>query len=104
MTPSKCRRDLRNRAEGCPRGACRACRRAPGLAHHSRARRFERDPTGNAPDCSGYFPGEGKYKDPARPDVNFASMMAEKAVMAEIESNKKAGDVPGAPGCLNKSL
>ncbi|KAJ1452810.1 hypothetical protein M885DRAFT_444538, partial [Pelagophyceae sp. CCMP2097] len=65
---------------------------------------FERDPTGNAPDCSGYFPGEGKYKDPARPDVNFASMMAEKAVMAEIESNKKAGDVPGAPGCLNKSL
>jgi hypothetical protein len=31
-------------------------------------------------------------------------MMAEKAVMAEIDANKKAGDVPGAPGCLNKSL
>ena len=42
---------------------------------------FERDPTGNAPDCSGYFPGNGKYKDPARPDVNFASMMAEKVFL-----------------------
>jgi len=55
---------------------------------------------GNACDCSGYFPGEGKYKDPQRPDVDFAAMMAEKEVMAEIEANKKPGDVPGAPGCL----
>lgn len=61
---------------------------------------FERDPTGNACDCSGYFPGEGKYKDPQRPDVDFAAMMAEKEIMAEIEANKKPGDVPGAPGCL----
>ena len=62
---------------------------------------FERDANGNGPDCSGYFPGEAKYKDPQRPDVDFAAMMAEKEVMAEIEANPKAGDVPGAPGCLN---
>jgi hypothetical protein len=59
---------------------------------------FERNTDGNGPDCSGYFPGEGKYKDPARPDVDFATMMAEKTEMAEIEANPKAGDVPGAPG------
>ena len=63
--------------------------------------RFERNPDGNGCDCSGYFPGEGKYKDPERPNVDFASMMAEKDVMAEIEANKKDGDVPGAPGCYN---
>ena len=62
---------------------------------------FERDANGNGADCSGYFPGEAKYKDPQRPDVDFAAMMAEKEVMAEIEANPKAGDVPGAPGCLN---
>ena len=62
---------------------------------------FERNPDGNACDCSGYFPGEGKYSDPARPDVDFAAMMAEKTAMAEIEANPKAGDVPGAPGRLN---
>ena len=63
--------------------------------------RFERNPDGNGCDCSGYFPGEGKYKDPERPNVDFASMMAEKEVMADIEANKKDGDVPGAPGCYN---
>ena len=57
---------------------------------------FERNADGNACDCSGYFPGEGKYSDPARPDVDFAAMMAEKTDMAEIEANPKAGDVPGA--------
>merc|ERR1719458_1624703 len=62
---------------------------------------FERNADGNACDCSGYFPGEGKYSDPARPDVDFAAMMAEKTAMAEIEANPKAGDVPGAPGRLN---
>ena len=41
-----------------------------------------------------------RYKDPQRPSVDFASMMAEKEVMAEIEANPKAGDKPGAPGCL----
>ena len=61
---------------------------------------FQRDDGGNGADASGYFPGEGKYKDPARPDVDFAAMMAEKEVMAEIEANPKAGDKPGAPGCL----
>ena len=62
---------------------------------------FERNADGNACDCSGYFPGEGKYSDPARPDVDFAAMMAEKTAMAEIEANPKPGDVPGAPGRLN---
>merc|ERR1712094_33386 len=52
---------------------------------------FERNADGNACDCSGYFPGEGKYPDPARPDVDFAAMMAEKTAMAEIEANPKAG-------------
>jgi len=61
---------------------------------------FERNSDGNAPDASGYFPGEGKYNDPQRPDVDFASMMAEKEEMAKIEANPKAGDVPGAPGRL----
>ena len=62
---------------------------------------FERNADGNACDASGYFPGEGKYSDPQRPDVDFAAMMAEKTAMAEIEANPKAGDVPGAPGRLN---
>ena len=35
---------------------------------------FERNADGNACDCSGYFPGEGKYSDPARPDVDFAAL------------------------------
>jgi len=63
---------------------------------------FERDATGNACDCSGYFPGQTQYKDPERPDMNFSVMLMEKEMMAEIEANKKAGDVPGAPGCLPK--
>ena len=63
---------------------------------------FERNPDGNPCDCSGYYPGEARYKDPQRPDTDFAAMMAEKEVMAEIEANKKEGDVVGAPGCYNK--
>mmetsp|Transcript_21049 Transcript_21049/g.67823 ORF Transcript_21049/g.67823 Transcript_21049/m.67823 type:complete len:131 (+) Transcript_21049:123-515(+) len=63
---------------------------------------FERDATGNACDTSGYFPGETKYKDPMRPDMNFAKMMEEKETMAKIEASPKPGDVPGAPGCLPK--
>ena len=62
---------------------------------------FERNPDGNGPDASGYYPGEARYKDPQRPNVDFASMMAEKEVMQEILDNPKAGDVPGAPGCYN---
>lgn len=34
---------------------------------------------GNSPDCSGFYPGEGGYKDPLRGDVSFAIMMAERA-------------------------
>lgn len=33
---------------------------------------------GNSPDASGYYPGEGRYKDPKRPDVNYTQMMKGK--------------------------
>lgn len=52
---------------------------------------------GNSPDASGFYPGEGRYKDPVRPDVNFASMMEERKILEEIAANPKAG--PGCPGC-----
>lgn len=35
-------------------------------------RRSEQDAAGNKCDASGYYPGEGRYKDPIRPDVSFA--------------------------------
>jgi hypothetical protein len=56
---------------------------------------------GNSPDASGIFPGEMRYKDPVRPDVSYASMMAEKAENEQRAANPKPGDVPGAPGCKN---
>ncbi len=42
-----------------------------------------------------------RYKDPVRPDVNFAIMMAEKAEAEQRAANPKPGDAPGAPGCKN---
>merc|ERR1719310_924563 len=54
---------------------------------------------GNSPDCSGFYPGEGRYKDPKRPDVSFASMQAERAILDDIAANPKAA--PGCPGCRN---
>ena len=56
---------------------------------------------GNSPDCSGFYPGEGRYKDPSRPAVNFASMMEERKTLDDIAANPKAGAVPGAPGMRN---
>jgi hypothetical protein len=56
---------------------------------------------GNSPDASGIYPGEPRYKDPIRPDVNFAIMMAERAEAEERAANPKPGDVPGAPGRKN---
>ena len=56
---------------------------------------------GNSPDASGFYPGEGRYKDPTRPDVNFASMQAERAILDGIAANPKPGFVPGCPGCRN---
>ena len=58
---------------------------------------------GNSPDASGIFPGENRYKDPVRPDVSYAQMLAEKEAAAQREANPKPGDVPGAPGCKNKA-
>jgi hypothetical protein len=56
---------------------------------------------GNSPDASGIYPGEPRYKDPIRPDINFAIMMAERAEAEERAANPKPGDAPGAPGCKN---
>ncbi len=43
---------------------------------------------GNSPDCSGRYPGETGYKDPARGDINFAQMMIERQ---EIEERSTLG-------------
>lgn len=54
---------------------------------------------GNSPDPNGYYPGEGRYKDPMRPDVTFASMQEERAKLEDILANPKPGNTPGCPGC-----
>jgi hypothetical protein len=54
---------------------------------------------GNSPDCSGYYPGEGRYKDPMRGDVSFAIMMSERAEMETRQANPKAGEKAGCTGC-----
>jgi hypothetical protein len=54
---------------------------------------------GNSPDCSGFYPGEGRYKDPMRPDVNYAKMQAERAILDNIAANPKPGNVKGCAGC-----
>jgi hypothetical protein len=54
---------------------------------------------GNSPDCSGFYPGENRYKDPARPQVNFAIMMEDRAATEEREKTPKAGNTPGCAGC-----
>lgn len=56
---------------------------------------------GNSPDASGYYPGEGRYKDPQRPDVSFAIMQEERKILDDIAANPKPGATPGAPGCRN---
>ena len=56
---------------------------------------------GNSPDASGFYPGEIRYKDPARGDVSFDIMMAERAEAEQRAANPKPGDAPGCPGCRN---
>ena len=56
---------------------------------------------GNSPDASGYYPGEGFYKDPVRGDINFAQMMVEREEAEARAASPKAGDAPGCPGCRN---
>merc|ERR1712094_117109 len=58
---------------------------------------FERDSVGNACDTNGKFPGETAYKDPIRPDVNFAQMQADRETMAEIMKDPKT-QLTGKPG------
>lgn len=61
---------------------------------------FEKNKDGNQADPNGYYPGDGKYKDPIRPDTNFEQVMKEQAALKDIRANPKPGDVPGAPGRL----
>merc|ERR1719440_1577126 len=61
---------------------------------------FEQNSDGNSCDCSGYFPGEGKYKDPQRPDMNFAKMMEEKEIMEKVKADPKMS----ATGILGSAL
>ena len=56
---------------------------------------------GNSPDASGIYPGENRYKDPTRGDVNYAQMMEEKADIEGMAANPKPGQAPGCPGCKN---
>mmetsp|Transcript_19710 Transcript_19710/g.32692 ORF Transcript_19710/g.32692 Transcript_19710/m.32692 type:complete len:131 (-) Transcript_19710:130-522(-) len=56
---------------------------------------------GNSPDASGFFPGEGFYKDPVRGDINFAQMMVEREQAEARAAAPKPGDAPGCPGCRN---
>jgi len=56
---------------------------------------------GNSPDASGIYPGENRYKDPIRPDMNFAQMTLEREEMEERAANPKPGNTPGCPGCKN---
>mmetsp|Transcript_23292 Transcript_23292/g.48370 ORF Transcript_23292/g.48370 Transcript_23292/m.48370 type:complete len:136 (+) Transcript_23292:53-460(+) len=56
---------------------------------------------GNSPDPSGWYPGEIRYKDPSRPDMNFALMTEERNFLEDLAKNVKEGNVPGAPGCRN---
>ena len=57
---------------------------------------FEKNEDGNSCDTNGYYPGEGKYKDPIRPDTSFALMNKEREVMESLMATPKAGQ-PG-PG------
>merc|ERR1719359_2507691 len=59
---------------------------------------FERNVDGNACDCSGFYPGEGPYSDPQRPDMNYAAMQEEQKFLAEIMADPKAS-LKGCPGC-----
>eukprot|EP00567_Pseudictyota_dubia_P000687 CAMPEP_0197464800 /NCGR_PEP_ID=MMETSP1175-20131217/64210_1 /TAXON_ID=1003142 /ORGANISM="Triceratium dubium, Strain CCMP147" /LENGTH=481 /DNA_ID=CAMNT_0043000793 /DNA_START=226 /DNA_END=1671 /DNA_ORIENTATION=- len=56
---------------------------------------------GNSPDASGIYPGENRYKDPIRPDMNFAQMTLEREEMEERAANPKPGNTPGCAGCKN---
>ena len=57
------------------------------------------DETGNAADCSGYFPGQIRYKDPIRPDASYTIMQEEAKVMAELNDSPKMS-VTGKAGNL----
>jgi hypothetical protein len=37
--------------------------------------------------CTGYYPGQGRYKDPVRPSVSFAEYQAAQAAKRAAEGN-----------------
>jgi hypothetical protein len=45
--------------------------------------------TSDQQDCSGRYPGETGYKDPARGDVNFQQMMVERGEAEQRAANPK---------------
>ena len=59
---------------------------------------FQTNDDGNACDPSGFYPGDTKYKDPIRGDMNWEIMQKERAFMDDIMANPKAGDTPTCPG------
>merc|ERR1711871_618196 len=65
---------------------------------------FERNTDGNAADASGYYPGDGPYKDPQRPDMNFAAMQAENAALDKIKANPKPGPSRAARAARSEQL
>ena len=73
----------------------------PPLAHSrtSTLPPIRQDETGNAADCSGYFPGQIRYKDPIRPDASYTIMQEEAKVMAELSEDPKF-KTTGKPGNL----
>merc|ERR1719502_2655051 len=48
-------------------------------------------------DTNGKFPGETAYKDPQRPDTNFAQMQKDRELMEEIKKDPKMS-ITGKPG------
>jgi len=55
---------------------------------------------GNSPDASGIFPGQNRYKDPARGDASYQQMMTEKADAEIRVASPKPGEAPGCPGSM----
>ena len=92
-------RASRSRAAAHPPTASAAPPPSPRARTHRRPPSHPQDETGNAADCSGYFPGEIRYKDPIRPDASYTIMQEEAKVMAELSEDPKF-KTTGKPGNL----
>ena len=64
---------------------------------------FERNDEGAMCDFNGCFPGQSRgYKSPTRPDVSFAKMQEEKAMVDQVIASPK-GQSTGKPGNWKRS-